>query len=217
MVKEKVKKHRDYTNKYPSVTTVLGILRKIALEYWFKVNTIDFINRESGKGKAVGTDIHNAIQHFIITGEAKVDTEYVDEVTNALKSFMLFKRENPQYVLNWSEMPLTSEKYKFNGTIDCIGFEGEERVILDWKTATCKEKEKPDIYDEYKYQVSAYVNLYNEVQNSNIEKAIIVSVAKDKVAYNTYILNKEEIEGCFTQVFLPSLQILTYQKQKKEI
>lgn len=212
----KEKKHRAYENKYPSVTTVLGILRKIALEYWFKVNTIEFINRESGKGKAVGTDIHNAIENFIITGEAKVDTEYVDEVTNALKSFMLFKRENPQYVLNWSEMALTSEKHKFNGTIDCIGFEEDQKIILDWKTATCKDKEKPDIYDEYRYQVSAYVYLYNEINNANVEKAIIVSVAKDKVSYNTYIMDKKEIDDCFNEVFLSALRILTYQKNKEK-
>ena len=210
------KSHRAYENKYPSVTTILGVLRKVALEYWFKVNTMKFITEESSKGKQIGTDIHNAIEHFIITGEAKIETEYPDEVTNALKSFMLFRKVNPQYVLNWSEMALTSEKYKFNGTIDCIGFEGEERIILDWKTATCKEKEIPEIYDEYKYQVSAYVHLYNEIQNANVEKAIIVSIAKDKIAYNTYIMDKKEIEDCFNEVFLNCLRILNYQKRRKE-
>lgn len=211
MAKEiKERKHRAYANKLPSVTTILGVLRKPALEYWFKSNTMEFINRESGKGKSVGTDIHNAIEHYVLTGELKVDTEYVDEVTNALKSFMLFRKENPEIKLNWAELALTSEKHGFNGTIDCIG----DAMVLDWKTATCKEKEKPEIYDEYKTQVSAYVKLYNEVNNVNIEKAIIVSVAKDKVAYNTYTMNKQEIEDNFNEVFLPALRILTYQKRK---
>ncbi len=212
------KKHRAYENKYPSVTTILGVLRKIALEYWFKVNHISFITRESAKGKEVGTDIHNAIEHYILTGQAKIETNYPDEVTNALKSFMLFRKENSEIFLQWSEMALTSEKHRFNGTIDCIAKTDKDLVIpdlvMDWKTATCKEKEKPDIYDEYKYQVAAYVHLYNEIHGTAIEKAIIVSIAKDKIAYNTHTMDKQEIEDCFNEVFLPALRILTYQKRK---
>lgn len=204
------KKHRDYDNDYPSVTTILGVLRNIPLEWWFKSNTLEYINRESGKGKKIGTDIHNAIEHFILTGELKVETEYPDQVTNALKSFALFRREKPEIKLNWSEMALTSEQYKFNGTIDCIG----DGIVIDWKSGQAKEKEKPDIYDSYKTQVSAYVHLYNEVNKTDIDKAIIVSIAKDKVAYNTYELNKQEIEDNFNEVFLPSLKILTYQRRK---
>jgi hypothetical protein len=58
------------------------------------------------------------------------------------------------------------------------------------------------------------VNLYNEIQKANIDKALIVSVAKDKIAFNTYELNKDEIENCFNEVFLPALRILNYQRRK---
>lgn len=209
--------HRDYQNTYPSVTTVLGVLRKIALEYWFKTNTFKFITEESNKGKVVGKDIHTGVETFIQTGKMKVETEYPEEVTNALKSFALFLREHPELRLQWSEMALTSEKHKFNGTIDCVGFINDKMVILDWKTATCKEKEKPDIYDEYKYQVSAYVHLFNENNPETIVKdAVIVPVAKDKISYNFFPLCEEEISDCFNEVFLPALQILNYQRSKKE-
>ena len=40
-----------YTNKYPSVTTVLGVLRKLGLEMWFKNNTAQYCDEESRKGK----------------------------------------------------------------------------------------------------------------------------------------------------------------------
>jgi hypothetical protein len=185
-------------------------LRKISLEFWFKKNTLEFINAESNKGKTIGTQIHDAIEHYILTGEAKIETEYAQEVTNALKSFMLFRKERPEINLKWSEMELTSEKYQYNGTIDCIS----DGLILDWKTGKAEEKDAPAIYDEYKYQVSAYVHLYNEVNNANIDKAIIVSVAKDKIAYGLYEMGAEEIKDCFNEVFLPALKILTYQKGK---
>ena len=70
------KKHRDYDNDYPSVTEVLGVLRKMGLEMWYKYNTIEFINNESNKGKIAGTDIHKAIENYILTGQATVESSY---------------------------------------------------------------------------------------------------------------------------------------------
>ena len=200
---------RQYDNEYPSVTIVLGVLRKIALEWWFKVNTPQFIDEESKRGRNIGTEIHSVIQSYIETGEAKIETQYAEEVTNALKSFMLFRKENPSIVLKKSEIKLTSEQFKFNGTIDCIG----DGIMIDWKTGKAKDKDKPDIYDEYKYQVAAYVYLWNEVNKANIEKAIIIAVAKDKIAYNLVEMGKEEIDGCFNEVFLSALKIVNYQRR----
>ena len=200
---------RQYDNEYPSVTIVLGVLRKIALEWWFKVNTPQFIDEESKRGRNIGTEIHSVIQSYIETGEAKIETQYAEEVTNALKSFMLFRKENPSIVLKKSEIKLTSEQFKFNGTIDCIG----DGIMIDWKTGKAKDKDKPDIYDEYKYQVAAYVYLWNEVNKANIEKAIIIAVAKDKIAYNLVEMGKEEIDGCFNEVFLSALKIVNYRKR----
>lgn len=201
---------RNYTNDYPSVTIILGVLRKIGLEMWYKYNTAKFCDEKSNKGKLIGTQIHEAIQSYIETGKASVETEYDEEITNALKSFMLFRKENPNMILKKAELPLTSERHKFNGTIDCIG----EGIMFDWKTGEAKEKDKPVIYPEYLYQVAAYVYLYNEVKEAAIDRAIIVTIAKDKIAYNIKDMNKKEIDECFNEVFLPCLSILTYQKRK---
>lgn len=38
---------RDYQNDYPSVTQALDVLRKIGLEMWFKINTLEYINTKS--------------------------------------------------------------------------------------------------------------------------------------------------------------------------
>ena len=210
------RKHRDYNNDFCSVTEVLGGLRKIGLEMWFKMNTLEFCNKASGKGKIVGTDIHKAIENYILTGQATVESQYPDEVTCALHSFVKFRKEYPQIKLKWSEQALTSEIHKFNGTIDCIAEIDGTPVILDWKSGEAKQKDAPVIYDEYKYQVAAYVNLYNEHMNAPeyINKAIIVSIAKDKVAYVTYQMNWEEIFDCFNEVFLPALKIYNYQHKK---
>ncbi len=204
---------RQYVNSdWPSVTRVLGVLRKIGLEFWFKNNTAQFCNEESKKGKEIGVSIHEAIQNHIERKEVKVETQYGEEVMIALKSFMLFKKQHPKIKLKRSELPLTNEKHKYNGTLDCIGNDGEV-VILDWKTGKCKEKTEPPIYDEYLYQVAAYVYAYNEQEKDSIKKAYILAIAKDKVGYNLREINEKKLQDCFEKVFLPALSIYNYTKK----
>lgn len=203
---------RKYQNDYGSVTTILGVLRKIGLENWFKYNTAAFCDAESKAGREVGIDIHNVIEDIINTGTAKIETRYTKEVVTAMQSFQLFRKEHPEFTFESTELEMTSEKFKVNGTLDCIARKGNVLYIADWKTGNAKEKDKPDIYEEYLYQVSAYVYLYNEVTKSNVQNAFILSLAKDKVAYNFQELNLVEIERHFDNAFLPALSIYNHQK-----
>ena len=206
--------HRAYENDYPSVTQCLDMLRKPGLEAWFKFNTPQFIKEKSEKGKLIGTQIHEAIHTYIETNQTKVETQYAEEVSNVLKSFMLFRKERPEIILKNAEMALTSEKHKYNGTLDCEAAVDGVPVIGDWKSSEAKKEEKPVIYAEYKYQVAAYVKLFNEVKGADIKDAFIVALAKDKVAYSIYEMQSQEIDDCFNEVFLSALKIISYQKRK---
>ena len=205
---------RDYDNDYPSVTQVLGVLRKIGLEMWFKYNSAKECDALSKAGREAGTDTHDAIQQYIETGKAKIESKYADEVSTALQSFILFRKENPEIELSLSEVALTHPNYQYNGTIDAP----HPPILCDWKTGNAKDKDAPDIYDEAKAQVAAYVSLWN-INNIDkwIKKAYIVSLAKDKVAYKIYSMEEEEIDGWFNEVFLPALKIFNFQKQQKQI
>lgn len=210
------KAKRQYDNAYPSVTTILGVLRKQGLEMWFKYNTAKFCDETSEKGKLIGTQIHEAIENYIAKNKVEVSTEYAEEVTNALKGFMLFRKEHPEFNLEWSEEMLTSAKHGYNGTMDCRASKDGRTICFDWKTADAKKKDVPTIYDEHKLQVAAYVKAYNEVHGEDVDLAMIVCFAKDKVAYNMYTMERQEIEDCFNKAFLPCLSIYNYQKQQKE-
>lgn len=206
--------NRNYQNDYPSVTQLIGQLSSPGLIAWFKYNTPQFIKAESEKGKLIGTQIHTVIQQHIDQVEAKIETEYPNEVTIALKSFMLFKKERPEIKLVKAEITLTSEKYLFNGQTDCLAEKEKVEWVADWKSQNIKDKEKPVIYDEAKIQTAAYCHLINECQNKSIGNAIIVALAKDKIAYETYEMGKKEIDGWFNEVFLPLLKIYYYRKGK---
>ena len=217
---------RDYPkNGYPSVTEALSVLRKIGLEIWFKVNTAEFCDAKSKAGREAGTDIHALIEKNINAVELKIETKYPEEVQFAMKSFFLFKKEHPEIKLKLSEIPGTSVKHGFNFTIDCMAEMPSEFVIGDWKTGDClkenkktgetTDKGKPTIYDEYLYQVSAYVKGYNELSLANVTKAFIVCFSKDTVAYNLQWLSSIEIDEYFNEAFLPALTICKLQKRKK--
>src|SRR3990167_3459347 len=125
-------KHRDYPdNGYPSVTIVIGQLASYGLMEWFKRTPYNEIISTSKRGREIGSQMHETIQEFIQTGKARIDTEYPDEITTALKSFQLFKSENKEFELQRSEIAMTSDKYKVNGTTDCLALHNGELWIAD--------------------------------------------------------------------------------------
>jgi len=213
---------RDYQNNYGSVTQILGVLRKIGLENWFKYNTAKFCDEKSSRGKIVGTQIHAAIEGNITGVQTPVETMYPEEVTNTLNSYLLFRKEHPEITFNLvAEMPMTSESYGYNGTMDAEAVRSRIMLPADWKSGECKKTKKgvfnpkPKIYDEMRYQLSAYVQLVNETRNIHVVNAIIVVFAKDTVAYNLYEMGEEELADCFSRGFLPALTIYNLQKEKK--
>lgn len=206
----------DYDNDYVSVTQVLDCLRKKGLEEYFKNNTPEFLATESVKNLTIGSLGHEIIQNYIEKEKFEFETEYPVEIKNLTASLFLFKKDYPQVRLKKAEIPVTSKKYKYNGKIDSLGTEKGKLILIDWKTGKCnvgtkKETEKPIIYPEHCYQAAAYVKAYNEQMKANIEKAIIVSIAKDKIAYNTMILLKNAMEKMFNGLFLPLLKVCYYQ------
>jgi len=218
----KTVKKRDYPNDYASVTQALGVLRKIGLEIWYKNNTAEFCDSASKKGKIVGSLIHEVIENYILHQQITITTYYSEDVNNALRSFILFRTEHPEFDLELTEVPMTSEIWKCNGTMDAPLKRNGMLIVGDWKTGECKvgtpkEKDKPPIYDEYKAQVAAYAKFYNEIYKTDINSAIIVAFAKDKIAYNLYEMGQPELDDYFNGMFVPALTILNHQKKYKEI
>lgn len=206
-----------YANKYPSVTTVLGVLRKVGLEMWFKNNTAEYCDAESSKGKKFGTEFHELLQKFVSGKETTISTSFNEEIKNAIGGFVEFRKDYPNIKLEVAELKMTSEKYKYNGTLDCLGVWNNKLIIVDWKTGKSKDGKKPDVYNEYVIQVSAYVKAYNEIYGTNIDKAIIVVFAKNEVKYNIETIESKTIELAFNDIFLPALKIYNSMKELKKI
>jgi hypothetical protein len=201
-----------YDNDFVSVTQVLDVLRKIGLEMWFKMNTPQEIAALSKKALSIGSDTHEAIDTYIKTGEIKVDTEYPEQVTTALRSFVLFRTEHPEFNLTLSEAPLTSIKHQFNGTIDCAC----PPYLFDWKSTEKKDKKELPIWDEWITQTATYASLWNEMMPEQITTAYVVALAKDCIEYRLYKIEADEIKDRFENIFLHALAIKNYSKNHKK-
>ena len=116
------------TNEYPHVTQVIDILRKKGLEFYFKVHTPEWLKAESVKNLGIGKLLHTVIEKYIETPTKgfEIDTEYPTEIDNSIKSLFLFKQENPQFKLKKSEIEVVSQKWGYQGRLDCIASVGKE-------------------------------------------------------------------------------------------
>lgn len=204
--------HRNYQNDYVSMTGALGVLNKPGLMMWYKFNTAKFCDEESRKGKECGTILHEAFQDHIELQEVKVETIYPEEVTNALKGFMLFKKEHPEIKLEKAEILMTSDTYKINGTLDCLGRVNDELVIVDWKNSKIGKKDAPVVYPEYLYQTAGYSMMYEDIFKTKINSAYVVVFAKDAVAYSIQKIERDEIVLHFENIVLPCIKIYYHQK-----
>lgn len=173
---------------YPSVTTILGMLSKgDALNYWAAGCAVDYISENleelrtpsgphrvdeilrnakkafkdaSQKALDTGSAVHDAIEQYIKTGRDP-SGEMSDQAQHGFLAFLDWEKKNH---VEWvsSELELISEKRGYAGTCDAIARINGYLYLVDFKTSKA-------IYDEYRFQLGAYLQAYNE---ENVNPAV---------------------------------------------
>lgn len=126
------------------------------------------------RGKAV----HEAIEHYIDTGEVKIDFEY--EVW-FLSFIEWYEEVKPQWIC--SELKLYSYELGFKGVIDALCIIDDKLVMIDWKTSSSLNEFISGI------QLTLYTKLINKLRHSmpvldkligdrNIDELRVVSITK---------------------------------------
>ena len=161
-------------NKYPSITTVLSILSREAIQRWRERVGEEEANRISRVASSRGTKIHNIIEKYIAN-----DPEYLQgEMPHNIQTF---KDIQPIVDQNLSkiysiEAPLYSKHLGVAGRVDCVGVWNGKDSIIDWKTSR-KEKKKEWI-SSYFMQAAAYAIMWEERTGRPI-KQLVVAIAGD--------------------------------------
>ena len=152
--------HLKDGSRVPSVTTIISRFKDSGgLIHWaWDLGTQGKDYREERDRAAdAGSAAHAAVEASIHGKEWDWDTVADPETrTKAKSSFGAFQewRQQTNLQITQTEMPLTSETYRFGGTFDAILVQ-QQRSIGDWKTSNA-------IYGDYLIQIAAYGKLWQE-------------------------------------------------------
>ncbi len=178
----------------PSITTVLSILSKDAIEKWRKKVGEEEANRISTMASERGTRIHEMCEHYIAGEVDKFqDMSYADLIT-----FKTLKPIIDHYIddVIVQEAPLYSFTHKVAGRTDVIGNYGGELSIIDFKTST-KQKKKEWI-TSYFLQGAGYSIMYEELTGVRIENIVII-IACDQGEPQIFVEKRSDHEAGFLE------------------
>jgi genome maintenance exonuclease 1 len=160
-------------SRLPSVTTVLGALKKEAIMKWRKRVGEEAANAISRKASGRGTNVHTLCERYLNNeslGEIMPDAK---EMFYSIKP--LLNRINN---IHYQEQALWSKQLGMAGRVDCIAeFDGVLSVI-DFKTSK-RIKLSGDIEDYY-WQTTAYALMYEELIGVPINNLVIIMAVENE-------------------------------------
>jgi hypothetical protein len=159
-------------NWFPSVTSILKQLNEDGITKWknrIGKENADIIIKKSTER---GTKIHLFCELYLknnynMPSEINIIDNDIDYFKNTFISYL-----NKITNIKLLEGTLYSNKYKYAGTVDCIGEYDNELYIIDFKTS-----EKPKLINyitSYFLQATAYSIAYEEITGIKIDNILII-------------------------------------------
>ena len=172
------KKGRHYEdpdgNKYPSITTVLSILSREAIQPWRARVGEEEANRISTQASTRGTKVHNIIEKYI-----QNDSDYLkDELPHNIQTFKDIQPILDDCVTKVykQEAPLYSKHLGVAGRVDLVGQWKGVDSIIDWKTS--RKWKKKEWISSYFMQCAAYAIMWEGRPGLPINQ-LVVCIAGD--------------------------------------
>ena len=139
--------------KYPSVTSVTGLLNKEAIKKWRKKVGEKKANKISTQAARHGTSAHQLFEDYIRNDN--FEEKFKGAMPTTQQAFISVEKELNQIgTVHALESPLYSHNLQLAGRVDCIAeWEGEISVI-DFKTSA--KPKKTEWIQNYFIQETAY-------------------------------------------------------------
>jgi genome maintenance exonuclease 1 len=158
--------------KYPSVTTVTGLLKKDIITAWRKKVGNEEANKISSTAAKRGTRIHTLCEKYLLNEEVSVGM-FDNEMWDSLRP--LLDDIDDIYAL---EQPLYSDHLQVAGTVDCIAKYKGKLSVIDFKSSR-RIKYRDDIHD-YFIQCSAYAVAFEELTGIPVPRLVILMAVDDE-------------------------------------
>jgi genome maintenance exonuclease 1 len=189
--------------RYPSVTTVVGLMNKDAIMEWRRRVGAEEANKISSKAASRGTRVHKICEEYI-NNEDVYNKKYsiID-----LESFSRLRKVIDEKIDNvhLQEVKLYSDYLEMAGTVDCVAEYEGKLSIIDFKTAM-KPKEKSYITN-YFCQASAYAIMYEERTGIPVTQTVVMISVDDEEPQifvekrNNYVKNLMEVRQQYREKY----------------
>jgi genome maintenance exonuclease 1 len=177
----------DGTN-LPSVTTVLGAMKKDAIMAWRKRVGDEVANAISKKATSRGTNVHTLCERYLNNDSLGDIMPDAKEMFNDIKP-LLDQINN----IHYQEQALWSTKLGLAGRVDCIAEFAGTLSVIDFKTSK-KVKSIKDIED-YFWQTSAYALMYEELVGTPIDQVVIIMAVENSKPLLFIQKTEDHIDG----------------------
>ena len=157
--------------KYPSVTTVTGLLTRDHIKLWRERVGAEVANKISSVAARRGTKMHALFEQYLRAEEELVFENILDQAMfNAVQPVL------DDIIPVALEAGMYSDSLKMAGQVDCVGLWDNELCIIDFKTSA-KYKEEY-MADPWFHQMTAYAIMVEELTGEEID-SIVAVVAVD--------------------------------------
>ena len=170
-------------NAYPSVTTVIGEMKKKSILEWRRKVGEEEANSISKRATTRGNKCHKLAEDYLSN---KPLDRYKDDVL----SLGMFHQIRP-YVdkinnIHALEESLYSHTLKLAGRVDCIAEYDNELAIIDFKTSTKYKRE--EWIQDYFSQETAYAIMFQELTGLKV-KQLVTIIATEQGTPQIFVKN----------------------------
>ena len=163
--------------KYPSVTSVTGLLSRKGIQEWRKRVGAETANKISTQAARHGTSAHQLFEDYIKNDN--FEEKFKGAMPTTQQAFISLEKELNQIgTVHALEAPLYSHELQLAGRVDCIAeYFGNEISIIDFKTSR-NPKERKWIQN-YFIQETAYAKMFEELTGKKVHSLITMIAVSD--------------------------------------
>lgn len=169
---------------YPSVTTVVGIVKEDAIKEWRARVGEEEANRISKAAAGRGTELHYMVERYLLNEIPKSDNQVSNMLFNRIRH-ILNRIDN----VRAQEIALWSDEFMIAGTCDCVADYNGVPSIIDFKSALHTKQE--DWIQDYFMQATAYSYAWQERTGEEINQIVIIISSEDGTA-STFVKDRRD-------------------------
>ena len=162
--------------KYPSVTSVTGLMNKESIKKWRKRVGEEKANKISTQAARHGTSAHQLFEDYIRNDN--FEEKFKSAMPTTQQAFITVEKLLNQIgTVHALEAPLFSHELQLAGRVDCIAEWHGKLSVIDFKTSA--KPKNPEWIQNYFIQETAYAKMFEELTGKEVHSLITMIAVSD--------------------------------------